>query len=294
MLASTSIQAFGKVKESLLLSIARQGLFYIPLLFILNGQFGFSGLIWAQPAADAITLVLALVLLSFILKKCMKSTEDLSENESTAILGGIGLVITISREYGSGGRKIGEKLAGALGIPYYDKTLIDMTAAKNGMDSEHITSIEESMNRGITYSKYSQSYYLESVFAYGGTHESDSIFTAQSQVVCELAAKGSCVIVGRCADSVLAGKADCLNVFVHAPFAERCERVTDEYGIEAAESEGAIQCNDRVRARYNNHYSGKIWGNIASYDLMVDSSEFGIDGSVAVILEAVKKHRNIE
>ena len=287
MLASTTIQAFGKAKASLLLSIARQGLFYIPLLFLLNNRFFFKGLLWAQPVSDAITLSLALVLLVFILKK-YQNKEDVKisdlANKSALHRG----VITISREYGSGGREIGEKLAAELNIPYYDKKLIDLTAAKSGLDSELIGGIEESVTEEISHNALTCAYYRGNIFAYDGTPESDSIFSAQSSVISSLADAGDCVIVGRCANAVLKSRCDSFNVFIHAPIESRIKRVTEQYGVKTDDAESLINCVDKVRADYYKHYTGDTWGNNSNYHLSLDSSELGVDGCVNVILEALK------
>ena len=286
MLASTAIQAFGKAKASLLLSVARQGLFYIPLLLLLNGSFAFKGLLWAQPVADAITLVLGLILLVIILKRtCMGDTKaDAIAQPHTP-----GIVITISREYGSGGREIGEKLASALAIPYYDKKLIDMAAKQSGLDSELIMSIEESVTKGVSYSAITGAYYAQSIFAYDGTPDSDEIFISQSKVISSLARQGSCIIVGRCADAVLHGKADTFDIFIKASNEERIRRVTEEYGVAHDDALSAINCADKVRANYYKHYTGKEWGAKANYDLILDSGTLGIDGCVGVLLKAIKR-----
>ncbi len=287
MLASTTIQAFGKAKASLILSIARQGLFYIPLLFLLNRNFSFKGLLWAQPVADAITLALGLVLLLIILKKCMKYLEP-SDTAGTAEASVSELVITISREYGSGGREIGERLAAVLGIPYYDKKLIDMTAKQSGLDSEMIVGIEESVTKGISYSLITGAYYAGSIFAYDGTPDSDRIFTSQSKVINSLAEQGSCVIVGRCADAVLRDRANTINVFIKASDENKIQRVTEQYGISEQDALSTINCVDKVRANYYKHYTGREWGVMDNYDLILDSGVIGIDGCTDVILKAVK------
>jgi len=288
MLASMTIQAFGKARASLLLSIARQGLFYIPLLFVLNKEYSFSGLLWAQPVADAITLLLGGILLVVILKKCIGGGGGKAAHAVAAESAASGLVITVSREYGSGGREIGEKLAAALGIPYYDKKLIDMTAKQSGLDSELIVGIEESVTKGVSYSAITGAYYAGSIFAYDGAPDSDRIFISQSKVIRALAREGSCVIVGRCADAVLGEAANTMNIFVKASAQSRVERVTEQYGVAREGAHSAIHCVDKVRANYYKHYTGKEWGAMENYDLMVDSGALGIDGCVAVLLEGVK------
>ncbi|MDD3244348.1 MAG: cytidylate kinase-like family protein, partial [Eubacteriales bacterium] len=249
-------------------------------------KFSFKGLLWAQPIADGVPLALGLVLLVVILRKCIKSSDTTAEAAAAPSVPG--LVITISRQYGSGGREIGERLAAALGIPYYDKKLIDITAKQSGLDSELITGTEESVPKGVSYSQITGAYYAGSIFAYDGTPESDTIFTAQSAVIHSLAQQGSCVIVGRCADDVLAKSTSLFNVFVKANMADRVQRVVEQYGVAQGDAAGAINCVDKVRANYYRHYTGKSWGVLENYDLVVDSGVLGIDGCVSLLLEAIK------
>lgn len=283
MLASTTIQAFGKAKESLILSIARQGLFFIPLLFLLNSLYAYKGLMWAQPISDLITLVLGIILLIFILKKYEKTNTDISPiNTETLIQNG--LVITISREHGSGGREIGHKVATALSIPCFDKKIIDLTALKSGIEKTEIANYEESFTNDSSYSAY----YTGSVFAIGGTPENDSIFTTQSAIIKELAASGSCVIIGRCSNSILEKYQDTFHIFIHSSLDERKKRIVAEYGVAQKDTDEVIRVNDTVRAYYVKHYTGQVFGDSANYDLMIDSGKFGIDGSVSLILDAIK------
>ena len=130
-------------------------------------------------------------------------------------------VITISREYGSGGRTIGELVARELGCDFYDKVLIDLAAKKSGFAIDYIKNTEEQVTPNFLFNLAANGYYANTVFVNDGLPASDSLFIMQTKIIQEVAEKGPCVIVGRCADYILRNRTDCLNVFVHAPLADR-------------------------------------------------------------------------
>lgn len=185
-------------------------------------------------------------------------------------------IITISREYGSGGRRIGEKLALALGIPYCDKAIIDMAAQKSGFDPEFIASQEQKVTGSLLFTLATTGYYT-------GESLHDQIFRAECHAILEMAVQGSCVMVGRCADYILKGKFDCFNVFIHAD-EEFCRaRAITEYGVKPAEAAKVIEKINRQRARHYQYYSQQVWGAAKNYHMTLDSGRFGIDGSVEIL-----------
>lgn len=187
-------------------------------------------------------------------------------------------VITIAREYGSGGRLIGEKLAKSLDIPFYDKELILMAAKKSGLSEEYIRRTEQIKSASFLYSLYMTSQVLPM---------SDQIFLVQSKIIRELADKGPCVIVGRCADYVLRNMDNCLNVFIHAPIDERIRRAVDEYQDESSNMEEYIRKQDKKRSSYYNYFSQNKWGNVHNYHLSVNST-LGIEQSAKLIETAAR------
>ncbi len=187
-------------------------------------------------------------------------------------------VITIAREYGSGGRLIGERLAKSLDIPFYDKELILMAAKKSGLSEEYIRRTEQIKSASFLYSLYMTSQVLPM---------SDQIFLVQSKIIRELADKGPCVIVGRCADYVLRNMDHCLNVFIHAPIDERIRRAVDEYHDESSNMEEYIRKQDKKRSSYYNYFSQNKWGNVHNYHLSVNSS-LGIEQSAKLIETAAR------
>jgi len=189
------------------------------------------------------------------------------------------IIITIAREYGSGGRIIGKKLADALGYTFYDKELIEMAAAKIGFSPDYVKENEEKKAFSFISNFYSVSSELP---------VADQIFIAQSNVIKDIAEKESCVIVGRCADYVLSDHPNCLKIFIHAPAEDRARRVFEEYDEDAPNISGYIQKIDKKRASYYNYMTQNKWGKAQNYDLSINSS-LGIDLTVKMIKAAVEE-----
>lgn len=179
-------------------------------------------------------------------------------------------VISISREFGSGGRLIGKRLAARLGIPCYDRTLIQKTAEKSGLSPEFIARRRSGQkplppvllphrDRVPTYTQQ-------------GVPVSLQAFFAQAEVIRELADQGPCVIVGRCSDYVLGERPECLKVFIHGPLEDRVTRCVEEYHISTQNMIERVREIDRGRANYYNYYTGHNWGEMRRYDLTLDSS----------------------
>ena len=189
-------------------------------------------------------------------------------------------IITISRQYGSGGRLIGQKLAERLGIPFYDKELITLAAEESGF-AEHLF---EKNDRNITNSLlYSLSMYGNTMGLYD-MPLNDKLFIAQSKTIQSVAEKGPCVIVGRCADYVLRDNPNVISIFIHAPLEARVHRAVNVYEVPADKAEDICLKNDKTRANFYNYYSDKKWGMCRTYDLALDSARLGISGCVDQII----------
>ena len=184
-------------------------------------------------------------------------------------------IITISREFGSGGRTIGKKVAEALGIACYDSELIEKIAAESGFHKNYIKEAGEYAPGGI----------LASAFAHGtaGPTNEDYIRKIQCRIITELAEKESCVIVGRCVDYILRDKADCLRVFIHADMAFRAKRIVEVYGEREASPEQRLKEKDKRRAAYHRFYTDMKWGHAQNYDLTLNSGTLGIDRCAELI-----------
>ena len=186
-------------------------------------------------------------------------------------------VITISREFGSGGRTIGKLVAEKLGIPCYDAELIEKIAEQSGYSAEYIKQEVE----------YGSGGWFSAMFAdrSAGLTNQDKMFSIQSRIIEELAEEGPCVIVGRCADFVLRDKADCLNVFIHASMEKRAERIVKEYGERTESPEKRLKEKDKRRAAYHRFYTDMKWGHAQNYHVCLDSGEFGIEKCAEIIAQ---------
>ena len=192
------------------------------------------------------------------------------------------VVITIGREFGSGGREIGIKLSEKLNIPFYDKELILHTAEKTNL--EH--SIVEKYDEKHSFPTFSSS----NIFDIYQMPMSDRIYIAQSDVIRDLASKESCIIVGRCADFILDENPDVFKVFITAPIKDKIERKREVLpGKSDSEIEAHINKIDKKRAKYYTYYTDRTWGKASTYNLCIDSSVLGIDGTVDLIIDAVNK-----
>ena len=190
------------------------------------------------------------------------------------------VVITIGREFGSGGREIGIKLSEKLNIPFYDKKLILHTAEKTNLEE----SIIEKHDEQHSFPVFSSS----NIFDIYQMPMSDRIYIAQADVIRDLAEKESCIIVGRCADFILDDNPDVFKVFITAPMKDKIERKRPLLeGKSDAEIRAHIAKIDKKRAKYYTYYTDRTWGSAATYNLCVDSSKVGIDGAVELIASAI-------
>lgn len=188
-------------------------------------------------------------------------------------------IITINREYGSGGRIIGKLLSEKLGIPYYDKEIISLTAKKSGFTEDFVKEASEKKTVSLLYSLYMTSLPV-----------SDQIFLAQSQVIKDISEnEESCVIVGGCADYVLRELNCCFKVFIHAPLEERVRRVREEYGETADDYRNYVIKQDKRRVTYYNYFTQNKWGHANDYNLTIDSS-LGLENCAEIIAEAAKRN----
>lgn len=192
------------------------------------------------------------------------------------------IIITIGRQYGSGGKEIGERLAKEFGIPFYDKELLTEAAKKSGICKEMFESHDEKPTNSFLYSLVVGSY------ASGTTPMNHKLFLAQFETIKEIAEKGSCVILGRCADYALEDYPETINVFIHADMQTRMERGIKEYGLDTDKAEDIITKTDKQRGSYYNFYSGKKWADASSYDLSINSGKLGIEHSVKLIKDFVE------
>lgn len=195
------------------------------------------------------------------------------------------VIITIGRQFGSGGHELGEKLARRLGIPFYDRALLSAAAERSGLTKEMIESLDEQPTNSFLYSLSVGTYGFS-----GNMHLplNNRVFLAMTEAIRDIAKQGSCVIVGRCAEYVLSGEESLVRVFVHADKDSRIKRIMKKRGLKEREAAVLIQKTDKKRASYHDFYCDEKWGATASYDLSVNSGLLGIDAAVDMIAHYVE------
>lgn len=194
-------------------------------------------------------------------------------------------VITIGRQFGSGGREIGEKLAGKYGVKFYDKDLLKRAARESGICPELFENNDEKPTSSFLYNLVSDTYAFGYSSPYVEMPLSHKVFLAQFDTIKKIASEGPCVIVGRCADYALSDLKNRLSIFINAPLEDRIARIKVKYNEEKDEArlKDMVIKNDKARANYYNYYSSKKWGRADSYDLCINSSILGIDGTVELL-----------
>lgn len=194
-------------------------------------------------------------------------------------------VITISREFGSGGRTIGRQLADRLGYRFYDRELVDEVAKRSGFSPEFIEENGEYAN-----AKSSLLFYLATARQYTAENLStnDQLYVFQTKLIEELAESGRCVIVGRCADYILRERTVCLHVFICADMESRAKRIVERYGENKKSPEKRLNEKDQKRKVYYRNYTGRLWGQAQNYDLCLNSGVLGIDTCVDLIEAAAR------
>ncbi|RKJ41707.1 cytidylate kinase-like family protein [Acutalibacter sp. 1XD8-33] len=199
-------------------------------------------------------------------------------------------VITISRQFGSGGHEVGEKLARQLDVPFYDKALIAMAAKQSGLSEEVFAHADEKATSSLLYSMVMGSYSFGARVP--GINEmpiNDKLFIIQSDIIKKAASEGPCVVVGRCADYILREHDNCLNVFVHANKETRIRRSIAKKDCEEKKAADFVTKKDKQRANYYNFYSNKRWDDLQNYDITIDTSRFTLDEAVELLIDAARK-----
>ena len=201
------------------------------------------------------------------------------------------IIITVARQYGSGGREIGERIAEELGIPLYDRELITDAASKGSLDEEIIKNIDESAANSLLYTLAMGSNVLGGAMHFGYKMPlNDKLFILQSEAIREYAKNGSCVIIGRCADYVLRDEKDVFRLFVYGDLEHRQERILQRHPeIKPTQVVDVINKTDKRRASYYDFYTGNKWGRFDNYDMLINSSTLGIEGSAHVVCASIRR-----
>ena len=280
--AGIFFQAIGKSIKSVVLSISRQIALLIPAMIVLGKKFGIYGILYAGPLADAIAFVIAVMLLIYEVKalgrKAKVDTLLLEDDSNSSSDLSNKIIITISREYGSGGRYIGRLVAERLGIKFYDKDFVTALSQKTGLSEEYIENNEQ---KRIAIEALSNGYYYS-------LSNSDELFVQESELIKELASKESCVIIGRCSDFILKDYEDVINIFVYSEMQDKINRAVERYGIDRKDAEKVIRNMDKQRSNHYKHYTGKKWGDANNYDLCINSDTFGVEETADIICKTVR------
>ena len=255
-------QAIGKSIKSAILSLSRQILFLIPSLFVLGRMFGINGVLFAGPVADTLAFIIAVILLIFEVKNLgrkSKNSQTLVDDTSSDNKLKQKVIITISREYGSGGRYIGRLIADKLGIKFYDKEFVEKLAEETGLSEDYIENNEQKRD---TLALLNNGYYF-------GINNSDELFLKESELIKEVANKESCVIIGRCADFILKDYNNVFKVFVYSNMEDKIKRATEIYRIDKQKVQKEIKKIDKERANHYKHYTDREWKDYSNYDIFL-------------------------
>lgn len=275
-------QAIGKSVKSAILSLSRQIVLLIPAMIILSSIFGIEGVLYAGPCADGIAFIISLILLIIEIKalgKNKKESNALIDDTSTDNKLNKKIIITIARQYGSGGRYIGRLVADKLGIKFYDKDFILKLAEETGLSAEYIENNEQKRD---TLATLNNGYY-------NGLNNSDELFVKEAELIKEVASKESCVIIGRCSDFILKDNENVIKVFVYSTMENKVKRATEIYGINKSKAEKEIKRINKLRANHYKFYTNRDWDDYSNYDIAINSDYLGVEKSADLICELVRE-----
>ena len=284
--AGIFFQAIGKGVKSAIISLSRQIVFLIPAMVVFGATFGIHGILYAGPFADGLAFVIAGILLILQVRKFKKveySTKPLITNpleitEPSAS----NVVITLSREYGSGGRYIGKLIAQKLGIKLYDKEFIIKVAEETGLSEQYIKENEQKRN---VLDVLNNGYYSD-------MNNSDELFVKESELIKEVSTKEPCVIVGRCADQILKDNKNVLKVFIYSNMEDKINRAVKYYGMDKKKAEKEISRIDKLRGNHYKYYTGKEWKDFSNYDICINSDKLGVEKAADLIIDMAKQLEN--
>ena len=275
MTTSIVIQSLGKVVKSTAVTFIRQIILLIPISLILAFAFGkgIYGVLYAGCIADILCFIITIFILRSEYKKLgVKENVKVNEDKEIPIkYTGKHIVITISREYGSGGRFVGKLVAEKLGVPFYDKEIISLSAKQSGLSETYIEEIEQK--------KKSANY---------ANNNDDRLFIAEQKVIETLAEKSSCVIVGRCADYILRNNKDALKVFLYSDSNSKEERAVKYYGFKKENALKEINKINKERAKHYKFYTNREWKDFNNYDFMINVDRYGVEKTAENITSIAK------
>lgn len=267
---SIFFQAVGEPLKATVISLLRDIVCFVPLVIILSALMGIDGVLWAAPIADAIGLAVAATMAALFFKKLGRETAEPTAVPAEIEQSTKGTIITISREHGSKGKRIGELVAKQLGIPCYTKETTALAAKESGLDAEYIDKVGDDPTGELYLTTSPAQYAIE----------------AQDKALKYIASKGSAVIIGRAADYVLKNQPNLLRVFIYAPKDARIDNIQEMYGDTEEDAIKNLKRSDKRRAEYYEMISGQKWGKPENYDLCINSS-IGAEAAAKMIVDVV-------
>ena len=267
-------QAIGKSGKSAFLSLSRQILFLIPAMIIMSSIIGVKGVLYAGPIADGLAFIISVILLITENKNLNKKEVNitaLSEDIKESNILKNKIIITIAREYGSGGRYVGRLVAQKLGIKFYDKDIMVKLAEETGLSLDYIESNEQKRDNVANISSN-----------IAGLTTQDNLYLEESKLIKSLSSS-SCVIIGRCADDILKDEKNILKVFIYSDMDDKIKRVTTHYNIDKKNALKEIKRINKLRSNHYKHYTGKNWGMPDNYDLCINSDLLGVEKTAEII-----------
>ena len=280
-------QAIGKPSKSAFLTLSRQILFFTPAAIILSKFFNIMGVIYAGPVSDVLAFCISGTLLIREMKKLGKasSTSYAISDESKEQNKENNTIITVAREYGSGGRYVAKLVAEKLGLKFYDKNLIEIISNESGLSASYIEENEQNIH-GNLLSSFNTQYY-------NNLSNDDNLFIAESKAIKQIAEKGSCVIVGRCSNYILRDNENVINIFLYSDDENKVKRAVKYYGLKEENALKEINRINKNREKHYNYYTHEKWRNINNYDLSINVDRLGVEKTADYIAEFVNS-RNKE
>ena len=276
MTTSITVQSLGNVKKATMVSFIRQIILFIPIACFMAIYLhkGIYGVLNAGPIADAITFFIALAIFYSEYRKLSNKEKptNLEDIKVDNTYKGKKIVITISREYGSGGHYVGELLAKRMGINFYDKNLINLISKKSGLSKEYV----EANNQKLASFKYID-------------NNDDRIFIAEEKVIKDLAKKESCVIVGRCADYILKDNKDTIKVFLYSSSQDKVKRAVKYYNLEEDKALKEINKINSERAKHYKYYTNRDWYDFANYDIALNVDYLGVEKTAELLEQVIRE-----
>lgn len=275
MTTSIVIQSLGNVKKSTAVSFIRQIILFIPIALVLTSKIGLYGALYAGPIADFICFVAVIFIFGSEYKKLDKTDEiRVKEKGKKTLDSNNKIIITINREYGSGGRYVGKLLAEKLNIAFYDKELINEISKGTGLSKKYIEENEQKKHT-LGSSEY---------------NNEDALFVAETKAIKKVA-RNSCVIVGRCADYVLGKKKNTYNIFLYSLIEDEVKRAVKYYGLDKAKAKAEKKINkiNKERAKHYKYYTGRNWKEFSNYDMCLNVDLLGIEETANVIINMIQK-----